>query len=196
MHVESRNRFLRHLLVNCRKTRPSRRHPGYMRVSVRDYRQALLSFIQQSAADLMEAMNMQSVVDDLADRCDSPQLQAGSRLIQDILGDAGKAPIDIEAPSFNRMAEGLYRGALRERQLREAMRHLKEDLVCFDRSADSDDRGQLRHGVRVQNVERFVQDVADRVAREELSLHEIEALLNLILLFIARDRRTSAETLP
>jgi len=47
-----------------------------------------------------------------------------------------------------------------------------------------------------QNVERFVQDVADRVAREELSLHEIEALLNLILLFIARDRRTSAETLP
>ncbi len=59
VHRESRNQFLRALLLNCKKTRPSRRHPGYFRISIRDYRRALLAYIQQTAGDLVEAMNMQ-----------------------------------------------------------------------------------------------------------------------------------------
>ena len=82
VHRDSRNQFLRTLLRNCKKTRPSRRHPGYFRISIRDYRRALLAYIQQTAGDLAEAMNMQATLADLAARCNDKQQEASHRLLQ------------------------------------------------------------------------------------------------------------------
>ena len=81
---DSRNHFLADILRHCRKTRTSRRHPGYFRVSIRDYRRALLTYIDQTACDLIEAMNLRTALSDLAVRCDDEQRQASHRLLSGI----------------------------------------------------------------------------------------------------------------
>ena len=45
VHRDSHNQFLRTILRNCKTTRPSRRHPKYYRVSIRDYRRALVTYL-------------------------------------------------------------------------------------------------------------------------------------------------------
>ena len=51
VHQHSRNQLLHTILLNCKKTRPSRRHPGYVRISIRDYRRASLNFLRRTGAE-------------------------------------------------------------------------------------------------------------------------------------------------
>ena len=170
VHRDSRNQFLRTLLLNCKKTRPSRRHPGYFRISIRDYRRALLAYIQQTAGDLAEAMNMHATLSDLAARCNDRQQEASQRLLHGVLGDSAKDAMRIEAREFNRLAEDFYREGLRREHLREALTHLQggcrragtpgvrtmSDVVCGTAFAST-------------MLSRFLHDVDDRVLVDNLS---------------------------
>lgn len=195
VHSHSRNQFLQTLLLNCKKTRPSRRHPRYFRVSIRDYRRALLTFIQQTAGDLVEAMNMQGTLADLAERCNDRAQEASNRLVRSMVGEAVSDPMDIEAREFNRMAEDFYREDLRREHLREALSHVHQDVEELERSDDHEVRRALRHGVRVQDATRFLHDVEPRILQDDLSSTEIAGLLNLLLLLTERDRRRTVEAL-
>jgi len=191
VHRDSRNQFLRNILLHCKKTRPSRRHAGYIRIAIQDYRRALLDYVQQTATDLAEAMNMQPVLDDIAARCDDEELGASRRLLTGILADSGKSAMRTEAREFNRMAEEFYRGPLRRQYLREALLHVREDVDDLERSAGHEVKAYLRHGVRIQDLDRFLNGVEERALSDALSLHEISALLNLLILLLWQDRRTS-----
>ena len=139
VHQDSRNQFLRGILRNCKKTRPSRRHPEYVRISIRDYRNALLTFLQQSASDVVEAMDMRFTLADLAVRCASKQHQASHRLIASALGESANDAMKVEAREFNRTMEEFYRDGLRCEHLREALADLREDLA---------DAGTIRHAMK------------------------------------------------
>ena len=192
VHRDSRNQFLHELLRNCKKTRTSRRHPGYFRISIRDYRRALLAYVHESAADLAEAMGMEGTLDDLAMRCNDRSQEAGNRLLAGIMGDASGDPMRVEAREFNRMAEGFYREELRQRHLREALAHLREDAAELERSAHGEMRGCLRHGVRIQDSSRFLHDIEQRVVSDDLSVHETSSLLNLLVLLNVSERGRKA----
>ena len=181
VHRDSRNQFLAGILRNCRKTRTSRRHPGYFRVSLQDYRRALLTYIEQTARDLTDMMNMQTTLSDLAARCDDEAQQAGQRLLAGIVGDPSRNVMEIEARDFNRMAEEFYREGLRRQHLREAVGHLREDIAELERSAAGEGKVALRHGVRIQDPARFLANIEARIISDDLSLHEISALLNLMI---------------
>lgn len=191
VHRDSRNEFLRVILAHCRKTRPSRRHAGYIRISLRDYRRALLAYLQQNANDLAGAMNAQPVLTDIAARCDDDDLSARQRLLKGILDGSGNSAMRIEAAEFNRMAEHFYRDRLRLEHLREALLQLRIDAEQLEHAAGSEVRACLRHGVRLQDLGRFLKDIQERVIRDDLSLHEISALLNLLVLLVWQHRCTS-----
>jgi len=193
---DSRNAFLAEILRYCRKTRTSRRHPGYFRVSIRDYRRALLTYIGETAGDLVEAMNLQTTISDLAGRCDKPEQLASHRLLAAILGESGADAMRMEARAFNRQAEAYYRDNLRRQHLREAIAHLREDTIELERTAVGEVRGALRHGVRIQDPERFVAGVEERIVSNDLSLHETSSLLNLMILLSWRDRLHTAQEKP
>jgi hypothetical protein len=196
VHRDSRNQFLRMLLQNCKKTRLSRRHPGYFRISIRDYRRALLTYIGQSAGDLTEAMNMQATLADLVERCNDKEQEASRRLSRGVLGDSPKDALHIETREFNRMAEDFYRQDLRCKHLREAFIHLRQDFAELERSGSPEVTQCLRHGVRIHATSRFLHDVEERVLRDDLSPQEIAALLNLLVLLTEQDCRRTAKTLP
>ena len=192
---DSRNQLLRTILLNCKKTRPSRRHPGYVRISIRDYRRAALAFVQQIGAELADSMNMQSTLADLASRCNNREQEASHRLIDGVMGGRAENAMNIEAHEFNRMAEDFYREGLRREHLREAFAHLREDFTALDRSRENELRRRIRHGVRVQEPPRFLQDVEPRVPADELSLKEVAELLNLLLILTERDAHRTAQEL-
>jgi hypothetical protein len=190
---DSRNQLLRDILRYCKKSRLSRRHPGYVRISIRDYRRAALAFARKAGAELIEVMGMQPVLDDLAARCEERALEAGERMTADIIGNPGKHALDFQARDFNRMAETYYRDTLRQRNLREALAYLRDDVAAREKAASEDWRQLLRYGVRVQDVTRFLHDVERRVPGDDLSQQETAALLNLLLALLAEDCREDAK---
>ena len=194
VHRDSRNRLLREILAHCKKSRPSRRHAGYVRISLPDYRRALLAYIRQTATDLADGMNMQPVLADIAERCDDEELGASHRLLNGILAGCRMDAMSIEAREFNRTAEEFYRGPLRRRHLREAWTQLREDTEELERSASNEVKACLRHGVRLQDVARFLTGVEERALSDDLSLHEVSALLNLLIVLVWQDRQNSQRT--
>ncbi len=186
---DSRNQFLLNIVRHCRKTRTSRRHPGYIRVSLRDYRRALLTYVHQSSGDLIEAMSVRDVLADLGARCDDQTQSASHRLLSEVVGDPDAKPMSMDARDFNQKAEQFYREGLRREHLREALAHLREDFPELERSDCAETRGCLHHGVRVQDPARLLREIEARLLSDDLSLHEISALLNLIVLLVVQDRR-------
>jgi hypothetical protein len=191
---DSRNQFLGEILRHCKKTRTSRRHPGYFRISIQDYRRALLTYVNQTARDLSDAMNMEPTLADLANRCDDEQQEASCRLLAGIVGEPNRDAMRIEAREFNRMAEDFYREGLRRQHLHEALAHLRQDVTDFERGARNEVRGYLRHGVRIQDPARFLTNIEERLLRDDLSLHEISALLNLLILLSREEHQRSSQS--
>jgi hypothetical protein len=195
VHRDSRNFFLLTILRNCRKTRTSRRHSGYIRVSLRDYRRALLLYVQETAKDLIESMNMQGVLGELAARCEDEKLRASGRLLEKVVGDSPEDAMHSHARDFNQRAEEFYRDGLRRDHLREAMAHLRSDLEELERTDCAEIKGCLRHGVRLQDPARLLREIEPRLLSDDLSLHEISALLNLMVLLVLQDRRRTSEAI-
>jgi hypothetical protein len=193
VHRKSRNELLRAVLLHCRKTRPSHRHPGYIRIAISDYRRALLAFLQQTGSDLAEAMNMQPVLAELAERCQDEERHASKHLENSIVGDSAKNAMKLEAREFNRAAEDFYRDGLRRLHLGEAVAHLREDVAHLERFACNETKTRIRHGVRVQDLSRFLQNAEERMLTDDLSLQEIATLLNLMLVLTERDRSQAAQ---
>jgi hypothetical protein len=136
---------------------------------------------------------MQSTLADLASRCDDKKQEASNRLIDSVIGGSAKSALNVEAREFNRMAEDFYRGGLRRGHLREAFAHLREDLATLEKSDEA--RRRIRHGVRVQDPARFLQDVEPRVPADDLSLQEVAALLNLLLVLTEQDAHCTLQEL-
>jgi hypothetical protein len=186
---DSGNQFLTGVLRHCEKTRTSRRHPHYLRIGIEDYRRGLLAYVEETARDLVEAMRMEATLADLAARCDDDKMHASRRLLAGIMGGPNQDEMRMEAREFNRAAEEYYREDLRRQHLREAVAHLREDIAELERVACSEVKACLRHGVRLQDTARFVAGIEGRLPQDDLSLHEISALLNLLVLLCRQDRQ-------
>src|SRR5271166_5860652 len=131
----------------------------------------------------------------LSSRCDDKQQEASNRLIDSVMGGSAQSAMNIEAREFNRMAEDFYREGLRREHLRESFSHLREDLAALEKWEANEWRHRIRHGVRVQDPARFLQDVEPRVPADDLSLQEVAALLNLLLVLTEQDACRTAQEL-
>ena len=186
VHKRTRNELLRRILHQCKGTRSSWRHPEYLRVSIGDYRRALLAFLEQSVPEVMKEFDATLLLGDLRWRLADKRMRASERLIADILnGTDERDAMRMNASDFNRAAEKHYRENLRQAQLTEALQHLREDLQGDAALTDPSVRSLVRCGVRVQDPLRFVDSVKDRVLREELSQTETGSLLKLLLVLSA-----------
>ena len=133
---DCRNQFLARILKQTRRTRFSRRYPGYLRVYNVEYRKALVRILKEDAADLIEMADMKEIVEDLERRIDDPAgFSAGGKLTRGILDEANaKDPMKVPAKDFNAQAEKFYRHRLR-------LRHTKEALDSMEAMIDSEPSG-------------------------------------------------------
>jgi hypothetical protein len=192
VHVNTRNRFLRAILERAKGVRASRRHAGYLRVRTREYQRALLRILRSDAADLAEALGLESTLDDLALRLEYPEERsAAGRLTRGILDKAGAASaLGLDAREFNLCAESHYREDLRRRQMEEALEVLAEDLRMLDRRAVAiGQAGGLRAAAGERGGAAFVAGVRDDILRERASLEDVQRLVALLVLSVHHDTK-------
>jgi hypothetical protein len=193
VHKNSRNQFLRRVLRHCKNSRSSWRHPDYVRVSLRDYRVALLNFLEDSAQEFIQSLNAGYTLGELRVRLGDSSQQASTRLVQGALSVSGdKDPMRLSADEFNQAAEKYYREGLRRSQLLEAFEHLREDATTVGLRSSDDVRGLMRCGVRVQDPVRFLDSSRNALLHDELSIHELASVLNLLLVVTADQEGTLA----
>jgi hypothetical protein len=192
VHKCTRNELLRRILRHTKTTRSSWRHTDYLRVSLSDYCQALLAFLEETAAGIIDDFDANVLLGDLRWRLADKRMRASERLVADIVNSCGEQDaMRTNATEFNRAAEKHYRDDLRHSQLREALDYLREDVAEAPISDAEELRALIRCGVRVQDPARFLDSIGDRVLREELSTTELESLLNLLLVFSAIENGNS-----
>jgi len=185
----SPNLFMQKILNAVKKTRLSRRYPGYIRVHNNEYRKALVDIIRQDAADLIQLLEMQDTILDLQLRLDDPQQYAtAGKLTRGILSKAGaKTPLELSANEFNRVAEKFYRDELKNRQLEEGFQMLRKDLANLD-SWESWRSGRynktLWHILKGIGAEAYLQTRKKEILNSEASVEELKTLIHLMLLTI------------
>lgn len=156
---DSGNRLLHRLAGNATGQRASSRYSDSIRIETREYLLGLLDFMEGEAAQVVEALGMEEALRDLRRRLVSPsEYSAEGRLVRGVLGQGRKAsPIDYDAYEFNARSERYYREGLKQKQLEEALAELDGSSY-----ASSSEQRRL---------------TAEKLAREEISLGEICALM-------------------
>lgn len=195
---DTTNALLLRILRLTENVRPSRRYPGYLRVSIREYLLALLRFIQAEGADLIDLLAMQETLADLDNRLRHPDQGVCGRLVRAITGSsspAREAPFTMAAHDFNVAAEGYYRRDLRLAQIKEAW-----DIFAADVRAMADGitllpleyRTLLYELTNDKDPDRFLRQCADELSAESLPLSRTTTLLRLLLLSVATDAKREA----
>jgi hypothetical protein len=189
VHTETRNRFLQGVLERTKRVRASRRQAGFLRVRTREYQRALLRVLRTDAADLAEALGVESALDDLALRLEDPDARSvAARLNGGILAPRGaRTPLRLGASEFNLAAEAYYRDGLRRRHLEEALQLLADDVRTLDRRATGSLGAALRSVAGERGASPLVAAARADVLQERASLEDIRRVALLVVLSIHHD---------
>jgi hypothetical protein len=190
---DTRNLFLRKILLKTERTRQSRRYSGYIRIYNSDFRKALLAIIREDASDLIEAMGLDDVMKDLENRLSQPDMcSSASKITTEILQSKGKlSPMDISSDDFNQATESFYRDTLRKRHMLEGLIVLKEECTTLD---NDDNRHVLKVILDNCRPDDFIAGIKDRLVNDDLSEDELRRLIKLILLTVEMDRRKNNDS--
>lgn len=192
VHQQTPNHFLRQILTRVSGTRFSRRYAGYVRIHHAAWRQTLLDTLQKDAADLIEMMQLQPLMQDLAQRLEDSNSSASGKLLQGILAEAGTShPLKVPAKTFNQAAERYYRTTLRPQYLDEALTVLIEDWEdVVSRRQHDDARVQALLAEVLPDVapSTFLKSCRQGLLQDTLSQEMIQTLIYLILLSVVLDQ--------
>jgi len=194
------NLFLKMIVERCRRVRPSRRYPGYLRVHNLEYRRALLGLIREDGALLGEALGLEEILRDLADRLeDWPRRSAAGRLTAGVLDELNlKDPLKAPADEFNLAAERYYRTTLLASHMGEGLDNLAADLHALQSApalAPSPRRQALEYSTGGIGAAALVESARDRVLNRSASQDELGRLINLLLINIQVEREASRQAL-
>jgi hypothetical protein len=178
----SRNGLMKRILPHCKSMRSSWRHPDYLRIPIREYCDALVTWLEKNARGTIAQAQADVTIMELRFRLADKGLQAHQRIVSDVMQQSGYCdPMKLSAREFNRLAEQHYREILRRANLREAFEQLREDVQQLSRSGHADTSIMVRYGVRVQDPVRFLDSMGDRLVADDLTSQEVATVLNLLL---------------
>jgi hypothetical protein len=199
--AKTRNRFLKRLVAEMHRTRPSNRYPGYIRIHQREYGLGLLRLLRREAAELVEGFALEETLDDLERRILSPEEHsAAGRLTRGILEETGaRSPLELTGTEFNTAAEAYYRGPLRRCQMQEGLDHLAGDLQGLDaplswrRGVYNRPLFDLLEGRNAgEFLERHRGALLDETADEEV----LQKIIRLFILALHDQQNCQARNLP
>lgn len=196
VRTDTSNRFLRDLLTRTRRVRASKYHHGYLKVSLPEYRLALLRSLRSEAADLAEALGVTDTLMELEGRLQMPTASAAGRLTQGILDKIdARNPLNVDARTFNTAAEHYYREELRAQQTAEAIALVSESCQRLDADADLDEdlRRALGAIVGPQSITQVFSQLKGRHGWRGIGPRGLKRLIHLLIAVIEYDGRKSAQ---
>jgi len=189
VHTNTRNAFLRRVLALVQRRRGSR-HRDYLRVYTLDYCLALIELLKQDAGDLIELLNLRSVITDLELRLNDKSQQAGGKLVNGILGELDRNDaLKVEAREWNHAAEEYYRETLRRAHLKESLECLRESVARSSRVALVWRQSGLNNNG--QEAHEYLEEIQPKFLAGSLSPNELSSLMFILLESVAEARRES-----
>ncbi len=193
---DTANQFMLKILKKVKKTRLSRRYPGYFRVYNLEYQKALVALIEEDGLDLIELMDLQETLRKLKARIEDPaNFSAAGRLTQGILKEGnGSSPLNLSGREFNLAAEKYYRQDLRKRHILEALGVLKTDFMKIDSHTICGDclfRAGLKTILDDKNSLSFLTQAEKDLLEERATEETLRKLIHLTLLTIYSDIKQS-----
>jgi len=180
VRTHSPNDFLRRVVAMTENATASR-HRGYLRLTLHDYCLALVRVLQQDAQDCIEMLGLEETIADLIERLQDPNAQAYGKLLNGILGHAGKSkPFNLEAREFNLASEEFYRRDLKQRFLKEALELLRHNLENLAETQTP----ALRLILSCLSPGHFLREIEAAVLRDELTPEQLRVMISLVLLAI------------
>jgi hypothetical protein len=197
IRFETRNKLLRRLISYMKETRhseirPSRRHSGYVRVPLEEYRRALLEMLNHER-EIIEMLGIQETLNDLEARLRDEHSRASGKLTRgtmETLGESSRVdPMTIEAREFNRAAERYYREALRRQHLKEAFAELRAEVAQNLSLEESNTREIVRCVLGDRSALEFLDQIECALLDDKLSIINLRQLLFIMLGVIADAER-------
>jgi hypothetical protein len=200
VRADTPNLFLKSIVERCRRVRPSRRYPGYLRVHNLEYRRALLGLLKENGAEIGEAFGTEEILLDLSDRLENwPRRSAAGRLTKGVLEELGlQDPLKAPADEFNLAAERYYRTTLLKEHMLEAFDYLAGDIrsiVSTPGLASSTRRRALDYATSGRSAAELVESSKSRILSQAASQEELSQLINLILINIQAESEASSQVL-
>ncbi|MCG8614608.1 MAG: hypothetical protein MI802_00220, partial [Desulfobacterales bacterium] len=196
---KTRNRFLMKILETAKKTRFSRRYPGFTRVLVREYQRALIAMIRRDGSDLVEAFKMGPVLDDLEKRINRPEMNAAwGRLSSGILGDENGKPMGMRGREFNTRAEAYYVKNLRQSHVSQGFDQLEKSFEKMDlwaRYRDAAYGNAINQILGKEDMFKFLKRMRQDFVDETYDADRLKKLIYLIILVVQRDMQTWDENI-
>jgi hypothetical protein len=186
VHQNSSNRFLQRILAKTKRTRSSRRYPGYRRVYNIEY-------LRDEAPDLVSSMNQACNLEDLKLRLDFPgECSTSGKLTRGIVARLNaKNPMSVPPEQFNQAAEDHYRETLKHSHMVEALEYLERDLQRLDQAACIGDNAiieALKYNLQGQSASNFLKKIKRDLLADELDIETLQRLINLLIFTIHRDQ--------
>lgn len=185
--ADTGNLFLKYIVMNTAGVRHSRRYPGYIRVPLKQYLDALAKMLKNDSGPLPEIFPISDCLEDLGDRTrGNTGASVASRLIHGVCEKAGaRRALDLDGEAFNLAAERYYRTDLRRRHLRESLAIFKHDLSRFEKAITAHDglvRAALGGAVSEDGALPYFVSIRKKLLEERLPAQEIQRLIRLIIL--------------
>ncbi len=185
--ADTGNLFLKSIIMNTVGVRTSRRYPGYVRVKVEHYREALIKILKEDSGPLPEVFDMSSHLNDLAERIGGKNgTSVASRLINGVVKKAGaRKALDLNSEVFNLAAEQYYRENLRRKHLRESFLFFADDLLRIQKGICARDqrlRAALNDIIPEKNPLTYLMNIMKDLLEEHVPVEEIRRLVRLIIL--------------
>jgi hypothetical protein len=198
VNKNSTNAFLTRILKKTAGIRSSHRYPEYLRVEIREYRNALLKIIREDAADLIELMGLEDTIRDLEQRLHEPaHHSAAGRLTTGILNEVNAtSPLRVQAREFNVGAERYYRTTLRKKHVQEGVEFLAAECHRIEQQPSSltePERNALNAILQGMDASRFIVSAKEDLLEDRADTQTLMRLMNLILFTVCHEARTETE---
>ncbi|MDZ7667539.1 MAG: hypothetical protein U5K27_19790 [Desulfotignum sp.] len=187
--TDTRNLFLKHIVSRISHTRKSRRYPGYTRIKIKDYKQALVNTLKKDGNALIDDLKLHAAIADLQSRIHSPDTRSAcGRLVKGILTSQKKPdPMNYPGEVFNREAEQYYQETLRKQHMAEGFKTLISEFTGMDLWAGFREpvfRDIIGTILPDTDLDHFLKQVKGPLMANDLPLEPIKKLLFLIMLYV------------
>ncbi len=188
--ADTRNLFMRRILMMAKQIRYSRRYPGYIRIYDLEYKKALLNILHNDARELIEMWDCKSLLDDLDMRIHEPhKYSATGKLLSGILNSSEqKNPLKIDSFEFNKRTEEFYRIDLKRKYIEEALMFMQDEILMLERKSDELPYRILQsilYTTEQVSLRNKFEKLRIKFMQEELDKDEIIALINILIIIIA-----------
>ncbi len=187
MKTDTGNLFLKYIVMNTSGARNSRRYPGYIRVPLRQYLEALVNILKEDSGPLPEIFGMPGHLEDLLGRVKANTGgPVASRLTRAVTERAGaRKALDLDSEEFNLAAERYYRTDLRVRHLRESLAIFRQDLSRLEKGIAGHDgkvRGALEDIVPEDSAPSYLMNMRKTILEGCAPVEELRRLIRLVIL--------------